>query len=345
MLVIVALAGCAALSSGEGERPGAPSTREGERPGEPSPKAQGDIRAGVFGEIPRIVREVQPSVVTILAPSLRGEGQGSGVIVRDDGLVVTNAHVVEGARVVRVAFASGDRLPAEVVAADRRVDLALVRVDRDGLPAVRFADAPPTVGELAVAVGNPLGFENSVTAGVVSGLNRSIPSGGATPALVDLLQTDAPISPGNSGGALVGADGRLLGVNVAFIPPQARAVSIGFAIPAPRVRAAIDDLLADGDVEEAFLGVILSPLTPQISQQFGIAAQEGAIVLDVERPSPAAAAGVRPGDVIVGVDGRPVEEVEQVLAALRRSDSGDRLALTLLRGDQRREVSVRVEER
>ena len=319
----------------------------GSERGEPRPEARTEPRAGVFGKIPEIVREVEPSVVTVLAAGGGGGGggEGSGVIVRPNGLIVTNAHVVEGARSLQVALASGDRAPARLVAADPRVDLALLKIDRDGLPTIRFADDLPTVGQLAVAVGNPLGFENTVTAGVVSGLNRSIPSGGTTPALVDLLQTDAAISPGNSGGALVGADGRLIGINVAFIPPQARAVSIGFAIPAPRVRDAIGDLLADGDVDETFLGVILSPLTPQIAEQFGIAAQGGAIVLEVEPGSPAAEAGLRPGDVIVAVDGRPVDAVEQVLAALRRSRAGDRLPLTVVRGGQRREVAATLEKR
>lgn len=132
---------------------------------------------------------------------------------------------------------------------------------------------------------------------------------------------------------------------MAFIPPQARAVSIGFAIPAPRVRDAIDDLLVDGTVDEAFLGVILSPLSPQIADRFGIAADSGAIVLELEPGSPAARAGLRPGDVIVAVDGRPVDAVEQVLAALRRSGAGDRLRLTAVRGGERREVVVALEER
>jgi serine protease DegQ len=291
------------------------------------------------------VRELEPSVVAVLAAGVGGQGQGSGVIVRRDGLIVTNAHVVQGAEAVEVAFASGAREPAEIVAADADVDLALLRIARGDLPAARLADELPAVGELAVAVGNPLGFENTVTAGIVSGLNRSIPSGGRTPALVDLIQTDAAISPGNSGGALVGADRRVIGVNVAFIPPEARAVAIGFAIPAPRVRDAIDELLADGNVDEPFLGVILSPLSPQIAERFGIAAAGGAIVVQLERGSPAARAGIRPGDVIVAVDGRPVEAVEQVLAALRRSGAGQRLRLSVVRGGARRDVDVTLEER
>jgi serine protease DegQ len=148
--------------------------------------------AGTFDDIPRLVREVEPSVVAVLARGAQAEGQGSGVIVRRDGLIVTNAHVVDGAQRLEIGLASGDRVPARLVAAERRVDLALLRIDRGDLPAARFVDDLPAVGELAIAMGNPLGFENSVTAGIVSGLNRSIPSGGQTPALVDLTRPTRP---------------------------------------------------------------------------------------------------------------------------------------------------------
>jgi len=301
--------------------------------------------AGTFDEIPRLVREVEPSVVAVLARGAQAEGQGSGVIVRRDGLIVTNAHVVDGAQSLEVGLASGDRVPARLVAADPRVDLALLRIDRGDLPAARFVDDLPAVGELAIAVGNPLGFENSVTAGIVSGLNRSIPSGGQTPALVDLIQTDAPISPGNSGGALVGDGGRVIGIDVAYIPPEARAESIGFAIPGPRVRDAVDELLSRGRVTEAFLGVVLTPLSPQIAERFGIREDGGAIILAVEPRSPAARSGLGRGDVMVGVDGRPVEAVEQVQAALRRATAGDRKRLTVARAGTRREITVTLAER
>ena len=288
--------------------------------------------AGTFDEIPRLVREVEPSVVAVLARGAQAEGQGSGVIVRRDGLIVTNAHVVDGAQSLEIGLASGDRVPARLVAADRRID-------RGDLPAARFVDDLPAVGELAIAVGNPLGFENSVTAGIVSGLNRSIPSGGQT------IQTDAPISPGNSGGALLGDGGRVIGINVAYIPPEARAESIGFAIPGPRVRDAVDELLSRGRVTEAFLGVVLTPLSPQIAERFGLREDGGAIILAVEPRSPAARSGLGPGDVIVGVDGRPVEAVEQVQAALRRATAADRMRLTVARAGTRREITVTLAER
>ena len=148
-----------------------------------------------FSRIPPLVEHVRPSVVTITVRGGGGQSEGSGVIWDDEGTIVTNQHVVAGAQQVEVALASGDRIPAEVDASSRDFDLAVLRVGRRGLPAAEFADELPTVGELAVAIGNPLGFENTVTAGIVSGLHRSIPSAGRTPALVDLIQTDAPISP------------------------------------------------------------------------------------------------------------------------------------------------------
>jgi S1-C subfamily serine protease len=180
--------------------------------------------------------------------------------------------------------------------------------------------------------------------GVVSGLDRSIPTGGRTPALVGLIQTDAPISPGNSGSPLANGNGQVIGINVAFIPPQARAVSIGFAIPSTVARDVVSELLSEGSVEHAFLGVQLGAVTPEVAERFGLSTDEGGLVLDVVRESPAGRAGLRPGDLIVEVAGQPARVVEDVLAALRRRDPGDRLALVVARGDDRREVTVRLAE-
>jgi len=302
-------------------------------------------RAGVFGRIPALVRQVEPSVVAILVRGEQGSGEGSGVIWDTKGTVVTNNHVVEGAREVEVALASGERVPAEVRATDPRTDLAVLDVNRDGLPAARFAPGRPRVGELAIAMGNPLGFENTVTAGIVSGLDRAIPSGGQTPALVGLIQTDAAISPGNSGGALVGANGEVIGINVAYIPPQARAVSIGFAIPSSLASDVVRQLIETGEVEHPFLGVQLNALTPEISQRFGIETRDGAIVVAVGRGSPAAEAGIRPADVIVELGGRAVRVVEDVFAALRERGPGDRVLVTVLRQGERERIEVTLGER
>ena len=297
---------------------------------------------GVFGRIPAIVREVEPSVVAVLSD----QGQGSGVIWDAGGIVVTNNHVVARATGLEVAFATGERVAARVRATDPRTDLAVLEVDRDGLPAATFARGLPEVGALAVALGNPLGFENTATAGIVSGLHRDIPSGGQTPALVNLLQTDAAISPGNSGGALVGADGKVIGINVAYIPPQARAVSIGFAIPSPDVLDVVPQLLEEGKVEHAFLGIQPGPLTAEVADRFGIDTDEGILVLSVVPDSGAERAGVHEGDVITDVDGDPMRQVEDLLSLLREHAPGDTITLTALRaGGGRTELEVTLTDR
>lgn len=295
--------------------------------------------------VPDLVARVHPSIVTVTARGERGEGEGSGVIWDADGTIVTNNHVVEGARDVGVALASGERLDARVRATDPLTDLAVLEVDATDLPAARFADELPRVGQPVLAVGNPLGFEGTVTSGIVSGLHRSIPSGGATPALVDLIQTDAAISPGNSGGALVDFEGRVVGVNVAYLPPAGGAVSIGFAIPSPTVTDVVRDLLDDGRAEHPYLGVSLTQLTPEIAERFDVAAREGAIVGVVERGSPAGRSGLEPGDVITGIDGGEIRAVEDLFGALRRSDPGDTVALEVLRDGETSRVEVRLGRR
>ena len=298
-----------------------------------------------FDRLPGLVARVQPQVVTILARGPGGDGQGSGVIWNRNGTIVTNAHVVAGATSISVALASGDRLAAKVRASDPLSDVAVLSVGRAGLPAASFAKALPRPGELALAIGSPLGLENTVTAGIVSGLHRSVPSGGQTPALVDLIQTDAPISPGNSGGALVNAKGLVIGLNVAYIPPEARGVSIGFAIPAETVASVVKQLLASGTVRHAFLGITPAPLTPALAQQFGLTRSEGVVVLDVVANAGAARAGVRPGDLIVAVGSRPIRTVEDLYAELRKHASGARLDLKLVNGQRERQVTVTLTER
>lgn len=296
----------------------------------------------VFGRIPTIVTDVQPSVVAVMVDN----GEGSGVIFASDGTIVTNNHVVEGTQSVRVVFATGETVSARVVARDPLSDLAVLKVDRGGLPAATFATAAPQVGELAVALGSPLGFENTVTAGIVSGLNRAVPAGGQEGfALTDLIQTDAAISPGNSGGALVNADGDVIGINVAFIPPQARAVSIGFAIPASTVVAVVKQLLETGEVQHAFLGVRTTDLTPELAERFGIDAESGLFVIAVVPESGAAAAGLRPGDVILSVDGKAMHGVEDLFSLLRNHKPGDDLQIEILRDGDRQTLTATLTNR
>ena len=328
------LLGCGGADDAESEAPP-------ERNSVAAPVAAPVDEAG----IPELVARVHPSIVTVTARGAQGDGEGSGVIWDADGTIVTNNHVVEGAEDVGVALASGERLDARVRATDPLTDLAVLEVDASDLPAADFADGLPRVGEPVLAVGNPLGFEGTVTSGIVSGLHRSIPSGGTTPALVDLIQTDAAISPGNSGGALVDFDGRVVGVNVAYLPPAGGAVSIGFAIPSPTVTDVVKDLLATGRAEHPYLGVSLTQLTPEIAERFDIGAEAGAIVGTVEAGSPAGRAGVEPGDVITAIDGREVTTVEDVFAALRRRDAGDTVRLQTLRDGSTSTTEVRLGRR
>jgi S1-C subfamily serine protease len=218
-----------------------------------------------------------------------------------------------------------------------------VRSARNGLPVPEYRQDLPRPGETVLAIGSPLGFENTVTAGIVSALNRQIPgSAQSGQALVDLIQVDAAISPGNSGGALLDAAGRVVGINEAYIPPSAGAVSLGFAIPAATAMNVADQLIANGVATHPFLGVSAGRLTPQIRQSLGVPVEEGALVLGVQSGGPAAAAGVRPGDVVVELDGQQVGSVEDLLGALRGTEIGQQAPMTVVRGGQRTELTVTI---
>jgi S1-C subfamily serine protease len=298
--------------------------------------------ADPFAIVEQIVEQVSPSVVTVLTP----QGLGSGVIYSSDGVVVTNHHVVEGSSEWLVALASGERVPAELVGSDPLTDVAVLRIERSGLPAAEFDTDLPPRGTLAVAIGSPLGFLNSVTVGVVSGAGRAIPGAAANaPALVDLIQTDAAISPGNSGGALVGDDGRVMGINVAHIPPQAQAETIGFAIPAGTVVDVVEAILAGRPVEHAYLGVNLAQVTPQMAQQFGLSVEAGAAITDIAPGSPAESSELRAGDVIVATDGEPVRTVEDLLTQLRQRSPGETVQLSVARGAEELAISVTLGQR
>jgi serine protease DegQ len=289
-----------------------------------------------FDRIPIIVDRVQPTVVSVITEA----GQGSGVIYREDGFVITNQHVVGEASQVQVVLANGQRLSARVRADTDRFDIAVLDLDRNGLPAATFARALPEVGTLAIAIGNPLGFENSVTAGIISGLHRDIPAGGTTPALIDLIQTDAAISPGNSGGALVDGRGRVVGINVAYLPPQAGAVSLGFAIPAPTAVQVADQLIATGEVDFPYLGIRPAQVTPELNDAFDLGSDTGVLVDEVVQGGPAARAGVARGDVIVRLGDRQLETIEDLFAELREHKPGEKVTLTVIRDGEERRIEV-----
>jgi len=332
-LLAAVLAGCSLTREPQARSAPAPVTAAA------TPSAQ----AAAGGDIPAVVRKVEPSVVTIFV----GQGLGSGVVWAKDGTIVTNHHVIEsagnGGR-VEVAFADGRRVSGEVRASDSITDLAVVRADRRDVPPATFQRSLPQVGELAIAIGSPLGLENTVTAGIISGLHREIPQADQQ-SLVDLLQTDAAISPGNSGGALVNGRGEIVGINEAYIPPSSGAVSLGFAIPSTTVVDIVGQLLKDGRASHAYFGITPSAITPQIAGQLGLDRSTGVVVLSAESGGPAAKAGIRPGDVLIKMDDRDLEGMEDFLDELRQHKAGDQVQVSLLRNGQQQQLQVTLAER
>ena len=353
ILAVILLAACSEKRSGsEG---GNAVTAQG------SPETPTPSRIPEDEPVARVAAKVGPSVVQVNVEAVqqtpfgkqRGEGLGSGVIYREDGYVITNSHVVEGADEVTVAFADGTTEAAEVVGADPDTEIAVLRVDRDGLPAASFDEEGLLVGQLAVAIGSPSGFESTVTLGIVSAVGREFPPellvGGdeeAARALVDLVQTDAAISPGNSGGALANRDGEIIGINVAYLPPsETGAVNLGFAIPSDTATSIADQLIETGEVSSPYLGVVTTDLSPEDAERFGLPMDSGALVTTVEPGSSAAAAGVLRGDVITVLGGSEVEGYGDLLGALRDYQPGDTARLTVFRDGDERTLDVTLGER
>lgn len=317
--------------------------RSGSPPTTPaSPTGQSATVAAAATDIPTLVRHTEPSVVTVLTDI----GLGSGIVYKADGTIITDAHVVAGAHQITVAFADGQQVTAKVRAADNVSDVAVLQADRGGLTPATFEKSLPQVGALAVVIGSPLGLEATVTSGVISGLHRQIPgSPFAGVPLVDLIQTDAPMSPGNSGGALIDGQGHVVGVCEAYIPPAAGAVALGFATTAATVVDVADQLLATGTAHHAYIGILPRTLTPQIAQQLGVNRTNGVVVLGVATPGPAADAGIKPGDVIIAFNGRDTPTAESFISALQATKPGDKIELTVQRGSATQQISVTVADR
>jgi len=204
---------------------------------------------------------------------------------------------------------------------------------------------PSTAESLDVVLGSPLGLSHSVTSGIVSGLNRNLPAGQGQPALVDLIQTDAPISPGNSGGAVVNADGEVIGISEAYIPPNQGAVALGFATPAATVVDVADQLLQSGKAQHAYLGIQPATLTPQIASSLGLSVQQGVLVYSVYPGTPAAQAGLQPGDVLTAMNGQPLASATDLQAQLRQLNPGQTVTLTDVRGNQTLSIKVTLTDR
>ncbi|MFP5308101.1 MAG: S1C family serine protease [Actinomycetes bacterium] len=326
---------------------GAPTSAPAAAPGdEPTAGALAGGDAPDLADVPRdslvaaVAAQVSPSVVRIDVP---GGGAGSGVIVDADGTIVTNAHVVARASAVTVTTPDGERLDGEVVGADVATDVAVVRVDGGDLPAAALADATPTVGETVVAIGSPFGLDGSVTAGVVSAVNRTV--SGPTAALVDMIQTDAAINPGNSGGALVDTRGEVVGINTAIFSRGGDSAGIGFAIPIATVRDIATQLVETGEVRAGFLGVSGQDVDPQVAELYGLPVTSGAVLAEVVPGSPADEAGLRRGDIVVGVDGRDVGSMAELAGLVSRTRPGETVTIDVVRDGEEVSLDVTLGER
>ncbi len=262
------------------------------------------------------VERVGPSVVhvQVARPGPRNAAQagaGSGVILTPDGYILTNSHVVHGARQIRVALVDGREFPAQLVGDDPATDLAVIRIPANDLPAAPLGDSDKVrVGQLVIAIGNPFGFQFSVTTGVVSAVGRSLYTSAGRP-VDNVIQTDAALNPGNSGGPLVDSRGRVIGINTAVIFP---AQGLAFAIPINMARWVAALLIRDGRVRRAYLGITGQnrPLPPWVVRTLQLPADQGVGVLEVAPGSPAERAGLRPGDTIIGLNGQVIRRLEDL---------------------------------
>ena len=320
----------------------------------PAPPAAPPGPVGVTSEeqvVINVVKMVRPSVVNINTESqvqtffgvFPQQGAGSGVIVRPNGYILTNNHVVQGASNIKVTLLGGKVLPGNIVGTDPLVDLAVIQVNPpDPLPAAQLGTSGSLeVGQLAIAIGNPFGLGSTVTTGVISALNRSI----QVPNLIveNLVQTSAAINPGNSGGALLDSSGRVIGINTAIIP---NAQGIGFAIPSDVARTEMEQLIAQGRVIRPWVGVVYGgEVDPQTAKMYNLGADHGVVVRQVEPSSPAARAGIQPSDIITAVNGERIGSWNDFVRDIVAKRIGDTITLTLIRSGAQGKVSVVLAER
>ena len=291
----------------------------------------------------RAVELVGPSVVTIEI-GRDGErrglgGQGSGFVVAPDGLILTNSHVVHGARSIHVSLPDARRLPAELIGEDPDTDLAVVRATESGLSSLKLGNSQAIkVGQLVIAIGNPLGFAATVTAGVVSALGRSLRSRSGR-LMDDIIQTDAALNPGNSGGPLVNSRGEVIGVNTAVI---SGAQGLCFAIAANTAQFVVGRLIRDGRIRRSYVGVAgqNTPIARQIVRFYGMAVSSGILVVTIEPDSPAAKSQLREGDIIIALDRHDVGGIDQLHRLLTEERIAKETPLTVIRRTEKLEIVI-----
>lgn len=314
-------------------------------------KATGDSTTSA---VIAVSEKVRPSVVNVRTRKLgtdpfhadlpMSESEGSGVIFREDGYVVTNNHVVENADEIWLSLVGDKDVKGEVVGRDAEVDIALIKVDKKNLPAAELGSSSDLiVGELAVAIGSPFSFEDSVTSGIISGLNRTLPVKDRT--YTGLIQTDAAINPGNSGGALCNEEGKVIGINTVIASTSGGHQGIGFAVPIDVVESVAKQLMKTGKASHPFVGVMLADVTESVKKQHDLSVDKGAIIAEVSKDTPADKAGLKPKDVIIAFDGKSIEDANQLIALIRQKKVGDKVKLTYVRGKERKTVVLVLAEK
>src|SRR5215469_3848336 len=319
----------------------------------------------------RIYREASPAVANILTKATEYdffmdavpvEGAGSGFVIDPKGYILTNYHVVAGAQTIEVILGDKSRYPAKFIGADQRNDVALIKIDPKGkqLVALPLGDSSKLqVGQKVLAIGDPFGFQSTLTTGVVSALGRTVQTSETT--FIDAaIQTDASINRGNSGGPLIDTHGEVIGVNSAIYTPSGTAAGIGFAIPINTAKLIANDLITEGKVRRAYLGVQTIPVAGWLAEALDLPVQEGLLVEQTTKGGPAAAAGIRGGDrvaqagmrrimiggdVIVGIDGQKVANQFDIDYILNRKRPGDTVTITLYRGGKKVDIPVKLGER
>jgi Do/DeqQ family serine protease len=273
----------------------------------------------------------------------RAASLGSGVIVSSKGYILTNHHVVEAADEIEVALVDGKKLKARAVGSDPETDLAVLQVEGGTVPAITFGDADALrVGDVVLAIGNPFGVGQTVTMGIVSALGRS-QLGINT--FENFIQTDAAINPGNSGGALIDTAGNLVGINTAIFSPSGGSLGIGFAIPVSSAKQVMEQIIATGSVTRGWIGVEAQEITPEIADSFRLSSTNGVLIAGVLRGGPAEKAGLKPGDILVAIEGKPVKDPNSMLNLVAALVPGKTAALSFRRDNKDVEVQVAVGKR
>ena len=319
----------------------------------------------------RVYRQTAPAVANVLTKATEYdffmdpvpvEGAGSGFVIDERGYILTNFHVVQEAQSIEVVLGDQSRYPAKFIGADQRNDVALVKIDPKGkkIAALPLGDSTSLqVGQKVLAIGNPFGFQSTLTTGVVSALGRTVQTSQST-FIDEAIQTDAAINRGNSGGPLINSHGEVIGINSAIYTPSGTTAGIGFAIPINTAKRIAHDLITDGRVHQAFLGVETIPINESFAEALGLPAQEGLLVQTTSRGGPAAEAGIRGGDrvaqagmrrfyvggdVLTAIDGQKIANRVDVDLMLNKKRPGEEVTITLFRGGKKMDVKVKLGER